>query len=94
MTVLMRMHMPHMPEAAYLASREHIAPALADNAACHSHVAVAEDGGLTVFEVWDDEQSWRAFFEATIRPVVPPGTEPDPTFLLVIGLGAEVPSLT
>ena len=93
MPVLMRMHVPHMPEAAYLASREHVAPALALVPACHSHVAVVEDGGLTVFEVWDSEQEWRAFFDATIRPILPPGTDQvQPTFLPVIGLDAAVPA--
>lgn len=90
MPVLMRMHVPHMPEEAYLASREHVAPALAATSACHSHVAVAEDGGLTVLEVWDSEQAWRAFFDATIRPVLPAGTEPNATFLPVIGLDTGV----
>ncbi|MCW2777127.1 MAG: hypothetical protein JWN17_852 [Frankiales bacterium] len=85
MSVLMRMHIPHMPEEAYLASREHVEPALAATPACHSHVAVAEDGGLTVFEVWDDADAWRTFFDAVIRPVLPPGTEPNPTFLPVLG---------
>jgi hypothetical protein len=35
-----------------------------------SHVAIEHDGGLRYVDVWDSEDSWRAFHDTTLFPAV------------------------
>jgi len=44
-----------------------------------AHYGVVEDDGITVIEVWESKAQHDKWFDATVRPQLPPGT-PEPEF--------------
>ena len=42
-----------------------------------SHVAYPAQPGWTISEIWNSELQFRTFFDATVAPNLPPGTEAD-----------------
>jgi heme-degrading monooxygenase HmoA len=37
-----------------------------------SHAAAADADGVTVTELWQEEEDWRNFFESSVEPNLPP----------------------
>jgi hypothetical protein len=86
MSVLMRLALPHMPRAAYDQMSTHVTSALKNADGFHHHIAVEQDGGMAVMEVWDSQEQWKTFFDGNIKPNMPADApEAQPEFYEVAG---------
>jgi heme-degrading monooxygenase HmoA len=51
-------------------------PALQARPGFRYHFAYADGGGLVVNEIWDSRERQAEWFDAAVRPNLPPGAEP------------------
>lgn len=73
MPILMTAVVPGLDAAHYDQIVAAVEPTMRSAAGFRSHVAYDGDGGWTVVELWDSEEEWRAFFDASIKDHLPAG---------------------
>lgn len=73
MPISMRNHAPGMPVEAYDEAMAHVGEALRGTEGFISHSAEVAADEVTVTEVWESREQWRAWFDAAVRPHLPPG---------------------
>jgi hypothetical protein len=78
MPVAVTTHLPSLPAVAYDAISAQQADALRAAPGFISHAAYVAEDGVTVVETWADHADWRAFFDAHVKPQLPPDL-PEPT---------------
>jgi heme-degrading monooxygenase HmoA len=79
MTTLKRHHAPGMPAEVYDHVNADVAQSQLGADGFVAHYGVVEDDGITVIEIWDSKAQHDAWFDATVRPQLPPNT-PEPEF--------------
>jgi heme-degrading monooxygenase HmoA len=60
-----------MPPAVYDATMAEVAEPLRRAPGFISHTAHVDNGGITVTEVWETREQWRAWFDTSVRPHLP-----------------------
>jgi hypothetical protein len=78
MPVAVTTHLPSLPAAAYDQIAAQQRDALRAAPGFVAHAAYVSDRGVTVVETWAQQADWQAFFDANVRPQLPPGG-PEPT---------------
>ena len=79
MTTLKRHHAPGMAPEVYDHVNADVAQSQMGADGFVAHYGVVEDDGITVIEVWESKAKHDKWFDATVRPQLPPGT-PEPEF--------------
>jgi heme-degrading monooxygenase HmoA len=79
MTVLVTTRIPSLPGEAYDQTAAALAEPLRAAPGFIAHAATVDDGGVTVTELWDASDDWRAFFEANVKPSLPDTLPPPET---------------
>ena len=79
MTTLKRHHAPGMAPEVYDHVNVDVAESQMGADGFVAHYGVVEDDGITVIEVWESKAQHDKWFDATVRPQLPPGT-PEPEF--------------
>jgi heme-degrading monooxygenase HmoA len=79
MTTLKRHHAPGMPPEVYDQIAAGVAESQMGAEGFVAHWSVVDDGGITVIEIWESKDQHDAWFDATVRPQLPPNT-PEPEF--------------
>lgn len=79
MTVLKQHHAPGMPPEVYEQVAANALPSQKTADGFVAHYAIVDDGGITVFEIWDSVEQHDAWFDVTVKPHLPPDT-PEPRF--------------
>jgi heme-degrading monooxygenase HmoA len=77
MAITITNHAPGMPAEAYDASMAEVGDALRRADGFVAHTASVTPEGVTVTEVWESCDHWRRWFDAAVKPHLPPGA-PDP----------------
>ena len=78
MPIVMTQNVPGMPGEMYDQIISALADPLSHASGFVSHAAVAGADGVTVTEIWESKDQWAAWFDASVRPHLPPGV-PEPT---------------
>lgn len=76
MAILATTVIPSLDAGGYDQVVGHIGPALSASPGFRLHSGRPDEAGWTVTEVWETEQEFRAFFDAHVKPNLPPGVEP------------------
>jgi heme-degrading monooxygenase HmoA len=79
MATIKRHHVPDFPLDAALGLAAGVKESQAGADGFVSHYMFAEDGGVTVIEVWDSVGQHDAWYDAAIKPQLPPDA-PVPEF--------------
>lgn len=76
MPVIVTTRLQGMPPQAYDQTATQLAAALRTADGFIAHAATADHDGITVTELWDDAADWQRFFDAHVKPNVPPELPP------------------
>ena len=79
MAILKRHHAPGMPPEVYDQANAAVAESEMGADGFVAHYGVAEGPGIAVVEIWDSQAQHDKWFDANVRPLLPPGT-PEPEF--------------
>lgn len=79
MATLKRHHAAGMPPEAYEEIIADVKPSQTAADGFVAHYGVVEDDGITVIEIWESKGQHDVWFDANVRPKLPPGT-PEPEF--------------
>jgi hypothetical protein len=78
MPVLMIGEVPNLTEETYAGMVGQLMPLMRDSKGFISHAGgPSPNGGWRVVEVWESEQDGQAWFEANVKPNLPPGVVPN-----------------
>ena len=81
MAVLMIGEVPTLTEEMYAGMVQQLGPSMQGAEGFIAHVGGPHpSGGWRVIEVWDSEEQAQAWFEANVRPNLPPGVVPDRSY--------------
>ena len=75
MAILMTATIPGLDAATYDQIVAGVGSTMRSAQGFRAHSAYPSDGGWTVVEVWDSEESWRDFFDANVRDHLPSDAE-------------------
>jgi len=84
MTTLKRHHAAGMPPEVYDQVAGTVAESQMGADGFVAHYGVVDGDGITVIEIWDSQAQHDKWFDATVRPLLPPGT-PEPEFWEIRG---------
>jgi heme-degrading monooxygenase HmoA len=76
MPVIVTTRLEGVPPQAYDQTADHLADALRAADGFIAHAAAADEDGVTVTELWDDAGDWERFFDAHVKPNIPPDLPP------------------
>jgi heme-degrading monooxygenase HmoA len=78
-TVLKRHHAPGMPAEVYDQVAAGVEASQRGAPGFIAHYGLVEDGGISVVEIWESKAQHDVWFDANVRPQLPPDT-PEPEF--------------
>jgi heme-degrading monooxygenase HmoA len=75
MTILMTAVVPGLDAATYDQITTAVRSTMQSASGFRGHYGYDGDDGWTVVEIWDDEASWREFFDANVKDHLPADTK-------------------
>jgi len=73
MSVMVTTRIPGLPAETYDGIVTSLEQTLRGATGFVAHAGLADDDGVTVIELWDEEDDWRRFFETNVQSNLPPG---------------------
>jgi heme-degrading monooxygenase HmoA len=78
MPVLMIAEQPNLDEGTYASMLEQLMPSLRSADGFMSHAGgPSPSGGMRIMEIWESKEDSQKFFDANLRPNLPPGVVPN-----------------